>query len=119
MSISSPARLGVGNLASGGRLKRVQGHPGVWEMIQGPDGRATFEDGEGVRPGEPHVIWRRIDTHSAFVGLEQSSTGDLRAPRLLAVVKRDPPAQQPCKAVRIDFGWLHQYGFPGVFFASS
>jgi hypothetical protein len=48
------------------RVKRVQGYPGVWEMTWASDGRATFEYGEEVRPGEPHVIWRRIGTHSIF-----------------------------------------------------
>lgn len=63
----------VTDLASGGqsfrpslRVKRVQGHPRVWEMTWAPNGRATFEYGNEVRPGEPHVIWRRIGTHSVF-----------------------------------------------------
>jgi hypothetical protein len=29
-------------------------------------GRATFEYGDEVRPGEPHVIWRRVGTHDIF-----------------------------------------------------
>jgi hypothetical protein len=48
------------------RVKRVQGHPRVWEMTWAPDGRATFEYGDEVRSGEPHVVWRRIGTHSIF-----------------------------------------------------
>jgi hypothetical protein len=48
------------------RVKRVQGHPRIWEMTWAPDGRATFEYGQEVQPGEPHVIWRRIGTHSIF-----------------------------------------------------
>jgi hypothetical protein len=48
------------------RVKRVQGHPGVWEMTWAYDGRATFEYGAEVNPGEPHVIWRRVGTHSIF-----------------------------------------------------
>jgi hypothetical protein len=48
------------------RVKRVQGRPGAWEMSWAPDGRATFEYGEEVRPGEPHVIWRRVGTHEVF-----------------------------------------------------
>lgn len=48
------------------RVKRVQGHPRVWEMTWAQDGRATFEYGDEVHPGEPHVIWRRIGTHSIF-----------------------------------------------------
>jgi hypothetical protein len=48
------------------RVKRVQGHSRIWEMTWAPDGRATFECGQEVRPGEPHVIWRRIGAHSIF-----------------------------------------------------
>lgn len=49
------------------RVKRVRtAPPGVHEMTWAPDGRATFEFGLEVRPGEPHVIWRRIGTHSIF-----------------------------------------------------
>jgi hypothetical protein len=45
------------------RVKRVQGHSGVWEFSFAPDGRATFEYGAEQVPGEPHVIWRRIGSH--------------------------------------------------------
>lgn len=48
------------------RVKQVQGHRGVWEMTWAPDGRATFEYGDEVRPSEQHIIWRRIGTHSVF-----------------------------------------------------
>ena len=48
------------------RVKRVQGHPGVWEITWAPDGRATFHYGQEVRHGEPHVVWRRIGTHEVF-----------------------------------------------------
>lgn len=48
------------------RVKRVQGWPGVWELTWAPDGRATFEYGPEQKPGEPHVVWRRIGTHSVF-----------------------------------------------------
>lgn len=48
------------------RVKGVQGHPGVFEMAFAPDGRATFEYGEEVQPGEPHVVWRRVGDHSVF-----------------------------------------------------
>jgi len=46
------------------RVKRVQGHEGIWELTWAPDGRATFAYGPEVRAGEPHVIWRRIGDHS-------------------------------------------------------
>jgi len=48
------------------RVKLVQGYPGVWEMSWAPDGRATFEYGEEIQPGNAHVIWRRVGTHSVF-----------------------------------------------------
>lgn len=45
------------------RIKPVRGVPGVFEMTWAPDGRATFQYGEEVIPGEPHVVWRRVGTH--------------------------------------------------------
>ena len=48
------------------RVKGVTAHPGVFEMTWAPDGRATFSYGEEHIPGKPHVIWRRIETHSIF-----------------------------------------------------
>jgi mRNA-degrading endonuclease YafQ of YafQ-DinJ toxin-antitoxin module len=48
------------------RVKRVKGTAGVWEMTWAKNGRATFEYGEEIRPGEPHVLWRRIGTHDIF-----------------------------------------------------
>ena len=32
-------------------------------MTWADDGRATFEYGEEVRAGHPHIIWRRVGTH--------------------------------------------------------
>lgn len=48
------------------RVKPVQSAPGAWEMTWAPDGRATFEYGSSQRPGEPHIIWRRIGGHAVF-----------------------------------------------------
>ena len=48
------------------RVKRVQGHDGIWELTWSADGRATFEYGAEQLPGEPHVRWRRIGSHSIF-----------------------------------------------------
>jgi hypothetical protein len=45
------------------RVKGVRGSVGVFEMTWAPDGRATFHFGDEQRPGEPHVVWRRIGTH--------------------------------------------------------
>ena len=35
-------------------------------MTWAPNGRATFEYGNEMRSGEPHIIWRRIGTHGIF-----------------------------------------------------
>ncbi|MCP3821318.1 hypothetical protein NLX86_25445 [Streptomyces sp. A3M-1-3] len=48
------------------RVKKMQGFDDVWEMSWAPDGRATFHYGEPVHEGEPHIVWRRIGTHSVF-----------------------------------------------------
>lgn len=58
--------LRTGRFNPGLRVKRVTGHPGIWEMTWAPDGRATFEYGPEIRPGEPHIMWRRIGTHDIF-----------------------------------------------------
>ncbi len=63
----------IADLAKGGhgfnprlRVKRMQGHPGVWEMSWAPDGRATFEYGDEVHAGQAHIIRRRVGTRSIF-----------------------------------------------------
>jgi hypothetical protein len=48
------------------RVKGVQGAPGVYEMTWSPDGRATFEYGEELHHGQPHIVWRRVGTHDVF-----------------------------------------------------
>jgi hypothetical protein len=48
------------------RVKRVRSTAKGWELSWAPDGRATFEYGAERRPGEAHVIWRRIGTHDIF-----------------------------------------------------
>jgi hypothetical protein len=48
------------------RVKGVKGAAGIFEMTWAADGRATFEYGEPVREGEPHILWRRIGTHATF-----------------------------------------------------
>ena len=60
------ACLRRGNFDPSLRVKRVQGYPGVWEMTWAPNGRATFEYGDELRAGEPHIIWRRVGTHGIF-----------------------------------------------------
>ena len=48
------------------RVKAVQGHSGVFEMTWATDGRATFHYGAEKRPGEAHIVWRRIGGHEIF-----------------------------------------------------
>lgn len=55
-----------GQFRKGLRVKGVQGATGVFEMTWADDGRATFQYGEAVLEGEPHVIWRRVGTHDVF-----------------------------------------------------
>ena len=49
------------------RIKGVQGHAGIFEMTWAGDGRATFQYGPERRPGEPHIIWRRIGGHEILM----------------------------------------------------
>lgn len=55
-----------GGFRAGLRMRRVVGHPGVYELTWAPDGRATFVFGDPVREGDLHVVWRRIGDHSIF-----------------------------------------------------
>ena len=48
------------------RVKGVKGASGVFEMTWAADGRATFQYGAEVTPGEPHIVWRRVGTHQIF-----------------------------------------------------
>lgn len=54
------------------RIKGVRRAPGIyeltWSMGTGPAGRATWQYGPALRPGTPHVIWRRIGTHDILTG---------------------------------------------------
>lgn len=61
------ADLKTGNgFRKGLRIKKMQGHDGIWELTFGDDLRATFEYGESQTPGDIHVTWRRIGTHKVF-----------------------------------------------------
>ncbi|MFG2569211.1 hypothetical protein ACGFR6_27760 [Streptomyces sp. NPDC048567] len=64
--------LRTGRFRAGLRIKRVQRATGIyeltWSMGTGPAGRATWQYGEALRPGTPHVIWRRIGTHDILTG---------------------------------------------------
>lgn len=48
------------------RVKKMEGADGIWELSWAPDGRATFEYGDPVKEGHPHVRWRRVGTHDIF-----------------------------------------------------
>lgn len=49
------------------RVKPMQNNPNIFEMTwQGENGRATFDYGPEVRPGERHVRWRRVGGHEIF-----------------------------------------------------
>ncbi|MEU3603675.1 hypothetical protein ABZ714_33960 [Streptomyces sp. NPDC006798] len=54
------------------RVKQVSGYPHIYEMTwsngRGPAGRATWSYGPEMRPGQPHIIWRRIGTHDILTG---------------------------------------------------
>jgi hypothetical protein len=58
--------LARGAFRPGLRVKAVHSAPGAWEMTWAPDGRATFQYGSSQRPGETHIIWRRIGSHAVF-----------------------------------------------------
>jgi hypothetical protein len=40
--------------------------PGAFEMSWDGDGRGVFTYGTEVKPGETHVIWLRVGTHSVL-----------------------------------------------------
>jgi hypothetical protein len=60
--------LAAGTFRPGLRVKGVRGARGVFEMTWADDGRATFQYGPEVVPGEPHVVWRRVGTHDVLEG---------------------------------------------------
>lgn len=49
------------------RIKGVQGASGIWEMTwEMSNGRATFEFGQQIQAGRPHIVWRRVGGHNIF-----------------------------------------------------
>jgi hypothetical protein len=60
--------LATGVFRPGLRVKGVRGARGVFEMTWADDGRATFQYGPEIVPGEPHVVWRRVGTHGVLEG---------------------------------------------------
>lgn len=56
--------LGHGRgIRAGLRVKRVESAEGIFELTWARDGRATFEFGKPIQPGDTHIRWRRIGTH--------------------------------------------------------
>jgi hypothetical protein len=53
-----------GAFRGGLRVKGIQGMPGCFEMTWAGDGRAIFAYGPEVLPGERHVVWLAVGTHS-------------------------------------------------------
>ncbi len=56
--------LRTGTFRAGLRIKLVQRTRGIYELTWAPDGRATWSYGPVVVAGLPHIVWRRIGTHS-------------------------------------------------------
>ena len=59
LSAGRPFRQGL-------RVRRVKSTSDVWEMTFASDGRATWQYGREIRVGEPHVVWRRVGSHTIF-----------------------------------------------------
>jgi hypothetical protein len=47
-------------------VKGIKGARGLFEMTWADDGRATFEYGDAIVEGDPHIVWRRVGTHAVF-----------------------------------------------------
>lgn len=56
-------RQGRGRFPKALRVHRIDGTDDVWSLSWAGDGRATFAFGESLKPGEAHVIWRRVGSH--------------------------------------------------------
>jgi hypothetical protein len=48
------------------RVKGIKGATGIFEMTWADDGRATFQYGDAIVEGGPHIIWRRVGKHAIF-----------------------------------------------------
>lgn len=53
-----------GQFRKGLRVKGIQAVTGIFEMTWADDGRATFEYGTEIIKGQPHIVWRRVGTHT-------------------------------------------------------
>ncbi|HEV2237895.1 MAG TPA: hypothetical protein VGR57_14645 [Ktedonobacterales bacterium] len=59
LKANRPPRPGLG-------IEHFEGHPGVFEFRWASDGRALFSYGTSPHPGDVHIIWLRIGTHSIY-----------------------------------------------------
>ncbi len=48
------------------RVHRIDGTEDIWSLSFGDDARATFQYGEPIRAGEPHIVWRRVGSHRIY-----------------------------------------------------
>ena len=48
------------------RIHRIDSAPGVYSLSWGSDGRATFQYGTSIEPGQAHIIWRRVGNHDIY-----------------------------------------------------
>lgn len=48
------------------RVRGVEGTANIYEMTWAPNGRATFHYGKSLRDREPHIVWRRVGSHSVL-----------------------------------------------------
>jgi mRNA-degrading endonuclease YafQ of YafQ-DinJ toxin-antitoxin module len=57
---------GSGRFPASLRVHRIDGTADVWSMTWADNGRATFQYGDSIKPGEPHIVWRRVGTHDIY-----------------------------------------------------
>ena len=57
---------GATGFRNGLHVKGIQGATGIFELTWADNGRATFEYGDPIIAGEPHIVWRRVGTHTIF-----------------------------------------------------
>ena len=58
--------LATGQFHPSLRIHRIDPAPGVYSLSWGSDGRATFQYGTSLEPGQAHIIWRRVGTHDIY-----------------------------------------------------
>ena len=58
--------LATGQFHPSLRIHRIDAAPGVYSLSWGSDGRATFQYGTSLEPGQAHIIWRRVGTHDIY-----------------------------------------------------